>query len=520
LEVVVDEMVVRELGPGAELGELALLTGGRRSASARARRDCTLLALSRSHFMSTLEESSATAVAVATALAEALATSRPPEPAGGEPATVIGVVGLRTGDPAGVVGRTLADGLSKHCDVLLSTGLTAQELAAAEEHHDRVVLVAESDNGDEGDWWRACLRQSDRVVVVAEANSEPPASWNGPAQPDLVLVGHPPTSAALSAWTRVIRPWQIVAVREPTDELTALVAALAGRSVGLVLAGGGARAMAHIGVLRELEESGITVHRVAGTSLGAVVAAAHALGMDGETLHELHHQAFVQTNPFNDYTFPSRALTKGRRTPEMLRRYLGSDTLIESLPRLFRCVSVDLTARDVVVHRDGLLWEAVAASARLPILTPPLLHDGKLLVDGTVLDNLPVGTLLERDEGPIVAVNIGSGDRPSPSGEAPRIPGLGDTLLRLMTLGGQGTAQRARAQGAFVITPPSLGVGMLEFHQLDRMVEAGRMAARALLEATGGDLNSPQLRSATSDPADVEEPRLSLGPATVHARRI
>jgi predicted acylesterase/phospholipase RssA len=204
----------------------------------------------------------------------------------------------------------------------------------------------------------------------------------------------------------------------------------------------------------------------------------------------------------------------------MLRRYLGSDTLIESLPRLFRCVSVDLTARDVVVHRDGLLWEAVAASARLPILTPPLLHDGKLLVDGTVLDNLPVGTLLERDEGPIVAVNIGSGDRPSPSGGAPRIPGLGDTLLRLMTLGGQGTAQRARAQGAFVITPPSLGVGMLEFHQLDRMVEAGRMAARALLEATGGDLNSPQLRSATSDPADVEEPRLSLGPATVHARRI
>jgi NTE family protein len=98
--------------------------------------------------------------------------------------------------------------------------------------------------------------------------------------------------------------------------------------------------------------------------------------------------------------------------------------------------------------------------------------------------------LLERDEGPIVAVNIGSGGRPAVPGSVPRIPGLGDTLLRLMTLGGKGTAQHARDQGAFVITPPSLGVGMLEFHQLDRMVEAGRMAARALLEATGGDLNS------------------------------
>lgn len=56
------------------------------------------------------------------------------------------------------------------------------------------------------------------------------------------------------------------------------------------------------------------------------------------------------------------------------------------------------------------------------------------------------------------------------------------------SIGGQGTAQRAREHGAFVITPPSLGVGMLEFHQLDRMVEAGRLAARALLDATGGDL--------------------------------
>ena len=169
---------------------------------------------------------------------------------------------------------------------------------------------------------------------------------------------------------------------------------------------------------------------------------------------------------------------------------MGDETLIESLPRLFRCVSVDLSARDLVVHRSGLLWEAVAASARLPILTPPLRVHGRLLVDGCVLDNLPVETLLERDEGPVVAVNIGTGDRPAVPGTNPRVPGLGDTLLRLMTIGGQGTAQRARDQGAFVITPPSLGVGMMEFHQLDRMVEAGRMAARALLDATGGDLHS------------------------------
>ena len=73
-----------------------------------------------------------------------------------------------------------------------------------------------------------------------------------------------------------------------------------------------------------------------------------------------------------------------------------------------------------------------------------------------------------------------------------------------MMIGGDGTAQRAREQGAFVITPPSLGVGMLEFHQLDRMVEAGRMAARALLDATGGDLHSPREELVGVGTADVD----------------
>jgi NTE family protein len=450
---------------------------------------------------------------VATALAEALVTTRPPEPPAGGPADVIAVVGLRAGDPVEPVARTLVRAMSAHVDVHLSTGMTATELAAAELQHDRVLLLAEVHEEDDG-WRRSCLRQSDRVVVVADSASPPPAEWDGPAQADVVLVGPRPDNARLRAWGEVMRPWQIITVARPTDEPAGLVAALTGRSLGLVLAGGGARAMAHIGVIRELEEAGIAVHRIAGTSLGAIVAGGYALGLDGEQLQALHHDAFVAANPFNDYTFPSKALTRGRRTPEMLRHFLGEDTRIESLPRLFRCVSTDLTARESFVHRDGELWEAVAASARLPILTPPLRMEDRLHVDGCVLDNLPVGALLERDEGPIVAVNIGAGERTTSAGAQPRMPALGDTLLRVMTIGGHGTAQRARDQGAFVITPPSLGVGMLEFHQLDRMVEAGRMAARALLEATGGDLVPGARRFPTADHfrATGMPPRVHVAP--------
>jgi NTE family protein len=145
------------------------------------------------------------------------------------------------------------------------------------------------------------------------------------------------------------------------------------------------------------------------------------------------------------------------------------------------------------VHTAGPLWQAVAASARLPVLFPPMQVDGRMLVDGSVLDNLPSWLLTERIEGPVVAVHVsmGGSGRANETPVVPRprrTPALGETLLRKMTIGSSGAAESARAAGAYVITPPSLGVGMLEFHQLDRMVEAGRMAARELLEATSGQL--------------------------------
>jgi len=150
-------------------------------------------------------------------------------------------------------------------------------------------------------------------------------------------------------------------------------------------------------------------------------------------------------------------------------------------------VSTCLLSRTRQVHRTGHLADAVAASCRLPILFPPIpTDDGRLLIDGGVLDNLPVDVLLERDEGPVVAVNIsmsgGSGRSGSRTGR-PRIPALGDTLFRTMMIGAGGAVQAAHERGAVVVTPAANGVGLLEFHQFDVMVRAGREAARALLES-------------------------------------
>lgn len=495
LEVVADDAVLRELGAGAILGELALLTGAPRSASVRARRDTRALRVSREEFIAALATDLEAPMAVAAALAEELQSPhRGEDPASSQP-VVVSVVGLGPTAPVAAVGAALAAGLARHARVLTSSGLDPDGLARAENDHDRVVLTApHGDDASASSWWQACLRQGDRVVLVARVGDPPPADWAGPAGADLVLVGSAAPADTVAAWSTAVDPWQVLLVADGDDLASALrrlVARLAGRSLGVVMAGGGARAMTHIGFMAELEEAGIEVSRVAGCSLGAIVAALYARGYNSTEVEAICHEEFVRRKPFSDYTVPMAGLAKGRRAAEALRRRLGTDVRIEDLPLQFRCVSTDLLARTPHVHRSGLLAEAVVASCRLPVLFPPLRSEGRLLVDGGVLDNMPVGLLTERDEGPLVAVNIGmAGSGPPPaSGRPLRVPALGETLMRTMMIGSAGATERARAVGAFVVTPPSLGVGLLEFHQMDRMVEAGRMAARSLLEATDGDLS-------------------------------
>jgi NTE family protein len=484
LEVVVGEEVVRVLGPGSVVGELALLTDEARSADVRAVRDSVLSEVARADFERAMALDPGAYPAISAVLAEQLRDARPPaRPMGLQP-RVVAVVGLHPGAPAAHVARALAEGVRAHLDAEVLTEPTPESLERAEGTLDRVVLVADAD----GPTRAFCLRQAEQVVLVARS-SEPPAPAADVAPgADLVLVGPRPVEDDLRGWCELLDPWQVTCVGDPTDPggLRPLAARIGGRSVGMVLAGGGARAFAHIGVLQELAGAGIAVDRVAGCSVGSIIAGLYAAGLEPEQIHEVCYDEFVRRNPFNDYTIPTTSLAKGRRTRNALRARMGGRE-IRALPRQFRAISVDLLGRDTVAHRSGDLAEAVSASVSLPVLFPPMRTESTLLVDGGVLDNLPVDLLTERDEGPNIAVNIamgGGGGGPRRSGP-PRIPPLGDTLLRVMMIGSGGAVHAARAKGAFVVTPPPLGVGLLEFHQLDLVVEAGRMAARRLLEDAG-----------------------------------
>jgi EmrB/QacA subfamily drug resistance transporter len=490
LEVISGDEVVRELGAGAVVGELALLTGGTRSASIRARRDSTVAEVSHADFLDAMGRDPSAYAALAAVLAEQLRDARPPaQPIGVRP-RVVAVLGLHPGAPAAAVADELAGALAPVRAAVLPHA-TREAVEQAERDLERVVVTAAVEDEET---WTFALRQADHVVLVARS-AVGPGGVRVPdrAADDLVLVGSTPAHEAMADWCADLAPAQVTVVADNAVRggLRSLAARIAGRAVGVVMAGGGARALAHIGVLQELEAAGLVVDRVSGCSMGSVVAGLYATGLDAAGVADVCYSEFVRRAPFSDYTVPTVSLARGHRARAAIERHLGGWT-IEGLSRQFRAVSVDLLGRERVVHDSGPLSKAVMASLSLPVLFPPTRTEDRLLVDGGVLDNLPVDTLTARDEGPVLAVNItmggggggGGSRRPGP----PRTPGLGDTLLRTMVIGSAGAVASARARGVTVITPAPMGVGLLEFHQLDTVIESGRVAARELLAATGGTI--------------------------------
>jgi len=347
-------------------------------------------------------------------------------------------------------------------------------------------------SGENAEWRDFCIRHADRIVLVAGEGDV--ASWTDGrpelAGCDLLFVDQAPGSRALGTWFEALQPRarHVVGAGESLEDAVARAGRRLGRrSVGVVLSGGGARTMAHIGVIEELLASGVQIDRVGGCSMGAFIGAMLAAGMDAEEIDARCYEEWVRRRPLTDYRIPRHSLIRGDKVRALLARNLPGR--IEELGRDFFCVSGDLLSGELVVHRSGPLADAVSASFCLPGLAAPVRMDARLLVDGGVLNNLPVDVMARADEGPVIAVDVtnrfevtlsGNGDEGEDEGVQ---PGFVETLTRALLLGSTDTAEAARSHADVVITPPNDGVGMLEFHQLDRMREAGRVAAREALKS-------------------------------------
>jgi len=343
-------------------------------------------------------------------------------------------------------------------------------LEAAEAAHELVLLVAERPDDA---WARFCLRQADRPLVLADsARGAPPGAVRPlPAATQLVLVG----DAKPGPWLQASAAHHLIGPDLPADDVARLARRLAGRAVGLVLSGGGARGLAHIGVVEELRRGGIVIDRVGGTSMGAVVAGLVAIGVEPADMLDIARRELVARRPFSDVTWPRHGLVRGLRLAASLRRAYGTARIEDQRTSMFT-VSVDLVAAEKVVHRRGPIADAVALSVRLPGVVPPQRVGEQLHVDGGVLDNLPIGVMAAEGEGPVLAVDVAE---PFGEGAAVALPHIVDTVGRAMTIASRGRDDPARALAREVIVPDLGEIRMFDFRRLDELVERGRTAGRA-----------------------------------------
>jgi predicted acylesterase/phospholipase RssA len=321
-----------------------------------------------------------------------------------------------------------------------------------------------------------------------------------------------PTAADVAAWSQRagLRAHHIVPLETQLAAAAGRIARrVTGQSLGLVLSGGGARAFSHIGVLQALEAEGLVVDRFGGTSMGAFVGAMAALGWPPETMVDVCRREFAHRAPFSDYTFPRHALIRARRAASLLRRLFG-ELALEQLTRPLFTVSADLLSSSMVVHRTGSIVDAVGASMAIPGLAPPVSQSSRLLVDGGVLNNLPIDVMTFEEPGAVVAVDVMRRLDSAASGRSPDMPTILETLSRATVLGSVERAETNRALADLLITPSVQDVSLRGFRNLDRIVEAGRRAAEEALAGGGREAleaaRRRRLPTAAAAPAALASP--------------
>ncbi len=183
--------------------------------------------------------------------------------------------------------------------------------------------------------------------------------------------------------------------------------------IGLALGSGGARGSAHTGVLSVLEAEGLPISVIAGSSIGALIGAAHATGLSAQRMTEEWMEAgalriFRNFSP----TFPRAGLSSGHELKKMLTRLLG-EARIEDLEIPYAAVACDIDSGEAVVLTDGSLVDAVCASTAIPGLFHPVRRNGRLLVDGGLVNPVPVDVCRELGAEFVIAVDITP--RPNPT---------------------------------------------------------------------------------------------------------
>ncbi len=524
-EVVAEPKFLGEIVPGDSVGEVSLLTGEPRSASIQAIRDSLLVKINRAMFKKLVHHHPALVLKLASNVASVLHKSTAGTQAVTRTLNTITILPLDHGPRVSGFCHQLEKELQTFGTVLnLSPGSLGHHGAPVDclpdddkvpdslrqwlndqEYGNRFVLYqCDSPNTH---WTRFAWRQSDMVLLVADAALDPAARpWEhqldeacaGAAAHRMLVLLQPPSDKAISntsAWLEARKvDFHIHARQDKPDDVARVARILSGNARGLVLGAGAVRGFAHLGVYRALREAGISIDWIGGTSIGGIMGAIMALDLTFEQACDLAKNSFVKGKPFSDYTIPLMSLIHGRRMERLLNEHAGFQ--IEDLSIPFFCVSCKLDTGELNLHERGFLPDALRATAAMTGIIPPAVLDRRLIVDGSVINNLPIDIMQQKPVGPIIAVDLSSHSEyrvdydslPSPWAvlrgrylpftRKYRVPGLATILLKATELGTLAHLREVGKQADLLLQPPVRKFGLTEIKAFDQIVAAGYEYAR------------------------------------------
>lgn len=380
-----------------------------------------------------------------------------------------------------------------------------------EASHDLVILTARL--GDPA-WARRAMARADRTWLLARSDARPSRPILPPDKTpattlkllDVVLLHHEGVTQAARPkdWADASDAARVFHWRQGSkDDIQRLARTLAGRSIGLVLSGGGARAYAHIGAVRAFTEMGIPFDFIGGASMGAIVGAGVALDWSQEELVDRIHEAFVASNPLSDWQLPVVSLARGAKVDARLKKHFG-EVDIADMKRPYFCVSSNLSNGTPRVHRSGLLREGLRASIALPGILPPVVDGEDLLVDGAVFTNFPSEQMRAFHRG----ANIGSDvtrargvdpqdfvDPPSfygwvrkhGFGEPPPIASL---LMRAATAGTMVSKHAEFLDAVDLVALPETDTDLREWKRFHDTIESGYAAAMKAVDSMDDEVRT------------------------------
>ena len=550
---------IAELRAGELVGEIGFFANVPRTADVIAIRDTSVLVLTRAAYQNLAEDAPAIVEALLAALARRFAkeTARITPVRASPKARTVALIDGGCEPLPGAFDRRLREGLAAtDAEIVdparvnamfpgrtLDTPEVADWLNKLEHAAPLVVYLG---GREASAWARKAIRQADMVVFVCRGDAPAEALTEveafacevHPVSTRRLVRIHDRRSGEVSgttAWLARLPCFMHhhVALEDQID-IDSLIRFLSGRAIGFVAAGGGSFGTAHVGIYKAFRERGVMFDVFVGTSVGSAMAAGFAKNLEAEDLERGTHEIFVRSGSFRRPTWPRYALLDHKAFDRALADQYGHDCRIEDCWRPFAAVATNLSTHNLELIRSGRLWQAVRASSAIPGLLPPFYTpEGAMLVDGCLIDNVPLASMHQLKSGPNLVVHFGEPAAEMFDVDYAALPGrleLITTMLmpfrkKLLPAAPSAVNVLWRSLVAhqrydtlptapldMVMRPPSpLGIDVTEFHRHTEIFEASYVWARqaiAALEAEGNSAIAAIL--ATGRPA-MEQPRDLVG---------